>query len=175
MRPQAISVRTGRTYQPGLGPHGENAAVALVVREMQSYRPKAYRLVRPVPYPLGKQRCDLGIDDPLTWAIEVKMARAFGDNGKLDDTYLKDLLSPYPADHSAVGDSIRLRESGFACRKAVLVYGFDYPDRPLETAITALELLMRTAGQTGGRCEAGFSDLVHPVHRRGRVMAWEIL
>jgi hypothetical protein len=57
------------------------------------------------------------------------MCRAFGDNGRLDDTYLKDLLSPYDADHSALSDANKLRESAFSCRKGVLVYGFEYDSR----------------------------------------------
>jgi hypothetical protein len=67
------------------------------------------------------------------------MARAYGGNGRLDDTYLKDMLSPYLPDHSAVGDAVRLGKSGFRGRRAVLVFGFDYADRPLGPAIEALE------------------------------------
>ncbi len=174
-RPQAVSTRSGRQYQPGIGPHAEDAAVTLVLQELRSAGSDGFRIARPVPYPTGKQRCDLGIGDPLVWAVEVKMARAFGDNGKLDDTYLKDLLSPYPADHSALADSIRLRQSGFPCRRAVLVYGLDYSTRPLEPALNALEELMRAEGEIGARREAGFRNLVHPVHREGRIVAWEIL
>jgi len=60
------------------------------------------------------------------------MVRAFGDNGKPDDTYLHEVLSPYDGDHSALSDASKLRSSSFACRKAVLIYGFDYDKRPLE-------------------------------------------
>jgi hypothetical protein len=119
LRPQAVSFRSGKAYQPGIGPHGENSAVQLVVIQMQRLRPGSYESVHPVPYPGSRQQCDIGIGDPLEWVIEVKMARAFGDNGKLDDTYLKDLLSPYESDHSALSDATKLRESGFACRKAI--------------------------------------------------------
>jgi hypothetical protein len=130
--PQAASQRGTRVYQPGIGPHAEDAAMRLTLTEWRRDVPDL-RAVQGFPYPDSRFRCDLGLGDPLEWAIEVKMARAYGDNGKLDDTYVKDLLSPYPRDRSALTDAQKLSESGFACRKALLIYGFDYPDRPVET------------------------------------------
>jgi hypothetical protein len=103
------------------------------------------------------------------------MARAFGDNGKLDDTWLKDLLSSYPEEHSTLSDAQKLRTSGFRCRGAVLVYGFDYVTRPLAVAIHALDVLLRSQGRVGDRIDAAFADLVHPVHTRGVVSGWEVL
>jgi len=174
-RPQAVGSRSGRIYQAGLGPHAENAAVALVLSALHQQWPKRYQPAQQLQYPGTRQRCDLGVGSPVEWAVEIKMARAFGDNGKLDDTYLKDLLSPYPSDHSALGDSIRLRQSRFTCRKAVVIYGFDYATRTLDPALQALELLMRDKGAIGERVEANLEALVHPVHSIGRVVAWEIL
>ena len=59
------------------------------------------------------------------------MARLRGDNAKPDDTALKDILSPYEADRSALTDCVKLATSSFACRTGVVVYGFAYPDRSL--------------------------------------------
>ena len=39
--------------------------------------------------PLAGETCDIGLGSPLEWAIEVKMARAYGDNGKPDDTWIE--------------------------------------------------------------------------------------
>ena len=79
---------------------------------MRLRRPGVYDIAAPIPYPGSRLKCDLGMGNPTHWAIEVKMARAFGDNGKLDDTYVKDLLSPYASDHSALMDIAKLRASG---------------------------------------------------------------
>jgi hypothetical protein len=174
LSPQAISSRSGKSYQPGIGPHAENAAVRLVVAQMQRLRPGNYESAQPIQYPGNRLQCDLGIGDPLEWAIEVKMARAFGDNGKLDDTYVKDILSPYDADHSALSDSNKLRSSRFDCRKAVLVYGFAYSGRELEPLLEALEVLARLTGPLGERVEMYFTGLVHPVHTEGLVAGWEV-
>jgi len=142
---------------------------------MRRLRPGSYDAAGPVQYPGSRFQCDLGIGNPLEWAIEVKMARAFGDNGKLDDTYIKDILSPYESDHSALSDAAKLRESRFTCAKAILVYGFAYSGRDLEPILHALEVLARDAGQLGDRTSTEFDGLVHPVHAKGLVAAWQVL
>lgn len=169
------SSRSGRLYSPGIGPHAEVRAVELILDQMRGSKPLAYAGAGPHSYPGSREICDLCVGDPLEWAVEIKMARAFGDNGKLDDTWLKDLLSPYQADHSALSDAGKLRRSGFECRRAVLVYGFNYPARPLEPVLRCLELLMADSGPIAHSVKADFADLVHKVHTRGRVTAWEIL
>jgi hypothetical protein len=174
LRPQAVSHRSGKAYQAGIGPHPENAAVRLVLDQMRRSRPGIYDTARALKYPKSRLQCDLGIGDPLQWAIEVKMARALGDNGKLDDTYVKDVLSPYEVDHSALSDVTKLRESGFECGKAILIYGFAYSGRDLEPLLHALELLADAGGPFGGRIQESFADLVHPVHTTGLVAAWEV-
>jgi hypothetical protein len=168
--------RSGRTYRPGIGPHAENAAVALMLDELRRVEPyTTLQLGQFLPYPRApRQKCDLWLGEPLQWAIEVKMARFQGDNGKLDDTALKDLLSPYDADRSALADSVKLARSDIVAGKAVLIYGFDASDRPLEPAIEAFEILARARVQLGGRTQATLGPLVHPVHVSGTVFAWEV-
>ena len=102
-RPQWVSKRSGRAYRPGIGPHEENAAVALTLDELRRQpRHEALRCGQFLPYvDATNQKCDMWLGEPPDWAVEVKMARFKGDNGKLDDNSMKDLLSPYEADHSA--------------------------------------------------------------------------
>ena len=168
--------RTGRIYQPGLGPHAEDAAVALVLHELR--RDPAMETIefgQFLPYPeSARQRCDLWIGKPVEWAVEVKMARFRGDNGKPDDTSLKDLLSPYESDRSALTDCLKLARAGFLSRCAVLIYGFDYEDRPLEPAIAAFEILAQARVNLGRRVQRDMGRLVHPVHTSGTLFAWEI-
>ena len=173
-RPVWIS-RSGREYQPGLGPHEEVHAIKLILAQMKAMHPGRFVGGEPVRYPTSKQTCDIGLGSPLEWAIEVKMARAYGDNGKPDDTWIKDLLSPYPEDRSALTDAHKLRDSAFSCHRAVLVYGFDYASKPLEAIFVALETLLRAQLSVGSRVHASFANLVHPVHQRGTVAAWEVL
>ena len=44
-------------------------------------------------------------------------------------------------DHSAITDCRKLAESGFAGRRAILIYGFDDPQRPLVWLIDAFEAI----------------------------------
>jgi len=60
-----------RAFQPGVGPYGEPQLVRLIVRYLNEI-PK-YRAA------CTKRTPDLLMPDK--WAIEVKIARPFGDNG----------------------------------------------------------------------------------------------
>lgn len=179
-QPQATSIRSKETYAPGIGAFPEAQAVALVAKALAKTRPTQYldRLALNVGYPTApRQRCDLCIGTPENWdwVIEIKMLRFLGNNGKLNDNILMHILSPYPKHRSALTDSLKLARSGFRARKALLVYGFDYEDWPLEPAITALEILASAHVKLSRRTSAQISGLVHPVHTRGSVSAWEIL
>jgi hypothetical protein len=175
-RPQFVS-RTGRRYQPGIGPHGEDRAVRLILDEMQAAHPERYAAAgQGLPYPGSRQKCDVWMGAPVEWAIEVKMARFYGDNGLPDDTSLKDLLSPFEVHRSALTDTSKLASATVAPRKAVMIYGFDYaPKMPLSAAIDAFELLARARVVLGQRAVAALPVLVHPVHKTGAVFGWEIL
>jgi len=54
------------------------------------------------------------------------------------------------------------------------MYGYEYDDWPLEPLVEAFETLASRHLQIGERVRVGFDGLVHPVHQRGVVMAWEI-
>ncbi|MGA8805217.1 MAG: hypothetical protein WB866_11040, partial [Solirubrobacterales bacterium] len=128
-----------------------------------------------IAYPAAAaKKCDIWLGEPLEWVIEVKMGRFRGDNGKPDDTGIKDLISPFSADRSALTDGVKLAESEFAAKKAVLVYGFDDSDRPLGDAIDTLDALLRRRVVIRDKKEAEFAELRHPVFQSGRVVGWEI-
>ena len=98
-----------------------------------------------------------------------------GDNGKPNDNMLMHILSPYPNDRSALTDCAKLLESGLPGRKAVVIYGFDYPKLPMDPAIEAFETLAGRWVGLGTRYVSHYADLVHPVHAAGRVFGWEIM
>jgi hypothetical protein len=169
-RPVAVSPRSGRVYQPGIGPHPEDRAVDLVKKELESLAPEWDIRLREC-YPGSKQTCDWLVGD---WAIEIKMFRPNGDNGKPDDTAIKDVLSPFSSDRSALSDTTKLATSHIAPRRAIMIYGFDDPRRSLETVIDAFERLARARVWLGPRTAAVLRGLIHPVHAAGAVFAWEV-
>ena len=80
---------------------------------------------------------------------------------------LMHILSPYPNNRSALTDCIKLVESGLAGRK--VIHGFDYPGLPMDPAMEAFEVLAARWVRLGPRADRAYSDLVHLLHRAGRV------
>ena len=171
--PIAVNQRSGKPFRPGIGPHTESDTIQLAFDALPPGRlPHA---VFEAPYPTSpNQKCDILFEGEPGWAIEVKMLRMYGDNGKPNDNMLLHLLSPYPKHRSAVTDTTKLRESGFAHRLAIVIYGYESERFPLLPAIAAFEILSRDLTGLSVRCEAQFEGLVHPVHRAGSVYGWEI-
>lgn len=167
------------TYMPGIGPHTEKLTLALAMRVLSSELPTIYAdYSEEVPYPSARRsKCDLclGTAPAWQWAIEAKMLRFMGDNGKPNDNILMHILSPYPAHRSAVTDGPKLLGSGLAGRKAIVIFGYDYPDWPMDPAIEAFELLAGERVTLGPRQVASYFGLVHPIHVAGRVFGWELL
>lgn len=175
-RPQASSSSiAGRLYQPGIGPFRETEAVALTLAEMRSVRGGVYAKAGKRRYPAGRNECDLVVGELPDWAIEVKMARLRRDNGDYEDTTAKKILSPYPDDRSAVTDCRKLASSGFGERRAILIYGFEDPARPIMWLIEAFELIAARTVTLGPRVAVSLNDLVHPVFAAGHVWSWEVL
>lgn len=173
-RPQAANSRTGALYQEGIGPHSESSTISLALSA--SGLPSLARVAREVPYPNApRSRCDLVLEGAqVPWAIEIKMLRLMGDNGKPNDNMLMHILSPYPAHRSALTDCQKLLTSGLPGRKAILVFGYDYDAWPMDPAVGAFERLASGDVQLGRASVAPFGELVHPVHSRGRVFGWEL-
>jgi hypothetical protein len=176
--PVASNSRTGASFQPGIGPHTEAQTVKLVMAHLAGTNPQRYDCYRlGVPYGDGtRQACDvcLGAPDSWDWAIEVKMLRLMGDNGKLNDNMVMHILSPYPAHRSALTDCTKLLSSRLGTRKAVLIYGYDYPDWPMHPIMEAFQTLVSTEAKLADSAIAPFDGLIHPVHRRGRVFGWQL-
>jgi hypothetical protein len=174
-RPQATSHRDAtRLYQPGIGPFGEDAAVAMTIAEMQAADRNGYAEAGKRRYPDSSHVCDLALGAIPEWAIEVKLARLGRDNGTYEDAAIKKILSPYPDDRSAVTDCMKLARSSFTGKCAILIYGFEDPQRPLDWLIGAFEAVASRTAVLGPRQEAPLRQLVHPVFAAGHVYAWEV-
>jgi hypothetical protein len=170
---------TGRDprFKPGVGPLTESELTTAVSNELTSRDVEAYRQCRPAGYPNSRATCDLLL--PGQWALEIKLARPFGDNGKPAERWSENLLYPYPGNVSSIGDCLKLVASGFAERLAVIVIGYEHtpPKIALEPAVRAFELI---ATQVCGislskRAEALVKGLVHPHHQQARLYGWQVL
>jgi hypothetical protein len=159
-----------KNFQPGVGPYGEPQlvrAIADYLNGLPRYRGQART----------KRTPDLLV--PGSWALEFKIARPFGDNGLPAENWSVNLLHPYAGNTSAIGDCLKLLGLAGAERKAVIAIGYEHSPAQIDLAplFAAFELLATSiAGiRLGARVETLRSNLVHPVHQRARVAAWEII
>jgi hypothetical protein len=159
-----------RDFQAGVGPFGEPQLVGQIaahLNTLKKYRGEA-----------RTKRCpDLLI--PNEWAIEFKIARPYGDNGKEAENWSVNLLHPYCGNVSSIGDCYKLLNLQTPERKAVLVIGYEH--MPAQIDLTALiesfETIARNVARIklGPRVETKRDALIHPVHQSVRLFAWEVL
>ncbi len=168
-RPQAADAASAR---PGIGTLPESEALRLIARELELATPATYggSLAPDVPYPDAPNRtCSLCIGNAPNWtlAAEVRMLRYVSEDGSLAGNIL--------AHHrAAVASCVRLAASPLGESKAIIIYGFDDRQWPLDPAIDGFERLARAKVALGPRCEAKFDNLWHPVYARGRAFGWNI-
>ncbi len=85
----------------------------------------------------------------------------------------ENVLHHYPGNVSSIGDCIKLIESAFSERKAVVVFGNEHspPQIDITTAIESFEVTaQQVVGiELGERHFAGFGPLIHPVHQQGKL------
>jgi hypothetical protein len=116
---------------------------------------------------------------PNEWAIEVKITRPFGDNGREAENWSVNLLHPYPGNVSTIGDCDKLLRYSGPERRAVIVIGYEHV--PTRIDLTPLIESFQTIAthvlhiKLSERIEVRRGGLIHPVHQSLRVFAWEVL
>ena len=159
-----------RGFQPGAGPYGEPQLVKLIAAHLNGIKSYGGKV--------QTKRCpDLLI--PNEWAIEFKIARPFGDNGREAENWSVNLLHPYRGNVSSIGDCYKLLDLRSPERKAVIVIGYEHA--PAQISLTPLiesfEItVLKIAGiNLSPRIEKQWNGLIHPVHQTLRLFAWEVL
>ncbi|HXJ33683.1 MAG TPA: hypothetical protein VMS22_06535 [Candidatus Eisenbacteria bacterium] len=159
-----------KQFRPGVGPYGEPQLVGAVAKHLNGL-PAYGGSAR------TKRTPDLLI--PGQWALEFKIARPFGDNGKEAENWSVNLLHPYPGNVSVIGDCLKLQTLNGNERKAVVVVAYEHtpPEISLAPLLDAFEIVAtRIAGiRLGPRVQRMHSGLCHPVHQQLTVAAWEVL
>jgi len=158
-----------KRFQPGVGPYGEPQLVKLIaarLNRLPEYQGRA-----------GTRRSpDLLI--PEEWAIEFKIVRPFGDNGKEAENWSVNLLHPYPGNVSAIGDCYKLRAYAGVERSAVVVIGYEHDPAKVDLTplVKSFEAIAKQVAMMNlsDRTEVRRGKLVHPVHQVLRLFAWEV-
>lgn len=155
-------------FQPGVGPYGEPQLVKLIANYLNQL--PAYRDA------VTKRNPDLLI--PNMWALEFKITRPFGDNGREAENWSVNLLHPYAGNVSTIGDCYKLEKYDGPERRAVIVVGYEHvpPQIDLNVLIEAFEAIATRVLKfnLSPRVEARHDGLVHPVHQSVRLFAWEL-
>ncbi len=116
---------------------------------------------------------------PGKWALEFKIARPFGDNGKEAENWSVNLLHPYEGNVSSIGDCYKLLTLGGKERKAVVVIAYEHvPCRiDLTPLVKSFEVIAKRVAHIdlSARIEQRREGLVHPVHQCVRLFGWEVL
>jgi hypothetical protein len=119
------------------------------------------------------------LDIQNKWAIEFKIVRPFGDNGKEAENWSVNMLHPYPGNVSLISDAIKLIRLDGYTKKGLFVIGYEHdPARiSLDPLIASFELIALSVMDInlGKRIEQRRGKLVHPEHQVLRCIGWELI
>ena len=170
--PPAKNARSGEEYEKGIGPYQEKLLIEHVVSNMKQENAELYKSTElEVKYPNDRKRCDVVLNNDLF--IEVKAVRKMRNNGVHEEFLVNHILSPYEADKSFLTDTKKLLDSSFNGHKAVVMYGYDYPDFPIDLILGCFELLAeKYFCKLTEQYEHSFDGLIHPIHKKGKVKGY---
>jgi hypothetical protein len=155
-----------KAFSPGIGPFGEPQLVREIAR----------RLTRRGIAARTRRTPDLDVQQE--WAVECKIVRPFGDNGKEAENWSANLLHPYPGNVSLIGDAIKLSELDDGRHKGLLVIGYEHnpPRISLDPLLHSFELICAQVMNIvlAARVEEKRRNLVHPEHQVLRCVGWEL-
>ena len=116
---------------------------------------------------------------PDHWALEFKIARPFGDNGREAEDWSVNMLHPYAGNVSLLGDCLKLQQLNGAERKAAIVVGYEHtpPRISLSPLLRAFEVVAERVMdiELGPRVQVMCAGLCHPVHQQFVVAGWEVM
>lgn len=157
-----------KSFQPGAGPYGEPQLVAAIARHLNALRGYSAK---------SKRTPDLLISGD--WALEFKICRPFGDNGREAESWSVNLLHPYAGNVSVIGDCQKLQGLHGPERKAAVVVGFEHDPAviSLDPLFDSFEAIAHHVMRLplANRLEVRRPGLSHPVHQCLRIAAWEVL
>jgi hypothetical protein len=158
-----------KSFQAGVGPYGEPQLVKKICEYLNGL-PRYGGGVK------TKRTPDLLISG--YWALEIKIVRPFGDNGKMAENWSVNLLHPYEGNVSLLGDCLKLRSVSCQEQKAVLAIGYEHDPSQvsLEPLARSFEVIATDVLSIclGKRVSARRKNLVHSVHQQLTVMGWTI-
>lgn len=166
--PQAFDTEAPvhKHFQAGIAPFGEPQLVGIIAQRLSAQGHAAKTQRTP----------DLRISEE--WALEFKIVRPFGDNGKEAEDWSVNMLHPYAGNVSLLGDAVKLRGLDGFLHKGLVVLGFEHQlsrislDPLLDSFESIASRVMHIA--LTPRIEQKRGPLVHPEHQMLRCIGWEL-
>jgi hypothetical protein len=156
-----------KSFQPGIGPFGEPQIVKLIAQRLSN---------KGIPSQT-KRTPDLDINHE--WAIEFKIVRPFGDNGKEAENWSVNMLHPYAGNVSLIGDAIKLMQLTTFAYKGLFVIAFEHnpPKVSLNPLLDSFEVIAKNVMkiQLSDRIEERRERLVHKEHQVLRCIGWQLI
>ncbi len=156
-----------KAFRPGIGPFGEPQIVRVIAERLSD---KGFRAKT-------KRTPDLNFQQE--WAIEFKIVRPFGDNGKEAENWSVNMLHPYAGNVSIIGDAIKLAALDTYPHKGLFVIGFEHnPVKiSLDPLLDSFESIAKNVMNIslGARIEQKRVGLVHSEHQVVRCVGWQLL
>ena len=155
-----------KAFRPGIGPFGEPQIVGMIAKRLSAKGIAAQT----------KRTPDLDIQHQ--WAIEFKIVRPYGDNGKEAENWSVNMLHPYAGNVSLIGDAIKLSKLDTYPHKGLFVIGFEH--NPAKISLDPLlDSFESIAGHVmkidlGERIEQKREELVHSEHQVVRCIGWQL-
>lgn len=155
-----------KTFQPGIGPFGEPQIVGIIARRLSSKGISAET----------KRTPDLDIQHQ--WAVEFKIVRPFGDNGKEAENWSVNMLHPYAGNVSLISDAIKLASLNSFPFKGLFVIGYEHNPAKisLDPLLDSFEAIARQVMRIElcDRIEQKREGLIHPEHQVLRCIGWQV-
>jgi len=155
-----------KLFQPGIGPFGEPQIVGIIAQRLSSKGIKA------------ETRRTPDLDIQHLWAIEFKIVRPFGDNGKEAENWSVNMLHPYSGNVSLLGDANKLISLNVFPNKGLFVIGYEHNPAKicLDPLLDSFESIARNVMKVnlGKRIEQKRENLVHPEHQVLRCVGWQL-
>ena len=159
-------------FNAGIGPFRETALVIHIAEQLAKQGIVAR--TRRTPADLAIQ-AEHGTDE---WALEFKIVRPYGDNGKPAENWSRRLLHPYQGNASLIGDAIKLGGLEGYAQKGLIAIAFEHdsPKISLDPLLRSFELISTEILNVplGARIEERRAGLVHPHHQVLRCIAWQL-
>lgn len=176
---KAIEIKDSKVshdkFQDGIGPFEEERQLDFLVEELESM---GYQDIKQeVKYPSSSKKVDLIWK---THQIEAKLLRLRGDNGRLSQYMFRKIFSPFKS-NSLMGDAEKLLESDLGGQKVLLGIYYEREDESQEKLNfenisqkikNDLDFWHDTTVEE--EHTASFEGLQHPVHKKGKVVLWEL-